>query len=82
MPRNVSDSPRAHGATQKNTSTVTFRHPSGAPTVVTVHGRPSEVRAMIQRHMDRGSTKIKLHDLKTDLDRTIILVNVDTWSVK
>mgnify|MGYP001093712120 CR=1 FL=1 len=81
MPRNVSNSPRAHGATAKNVSTVTFRYPSGAPTVLLVHGRATEVRARIQRHMDTGKARIKFHDLNSDQERTIILTNVDTWSV-
>jgi hypothetical protein len=76
-----SESPRAHGRSQ-NTSKVTFRFPSGAPLVLTVHGRPSEVRAKIQGYMNAGRNRVTFYDLTTGRDRGVNLADVDVWSVK
>ena len=80
MPRR-SESPRAHGRA-RNTSTVTFRYPSGRPLVLHVHGRPSEVRAQIQAAMSAHKQRLMLHDIDTGVDHQVLLANVDTWTVK
>ena len=76
-----SESPRAYGRSQ-NTSTVTFRFPSGPALVLHVHGRPSEVRNQIRSAMETKKQKLLLHDIDSGQDRTVILTNVDTWTVK
>ena len=81
MARRPSESPRAHGRAQ-NTSTITFRFPSGPPAVLLVHGRPALVKQRILAFMRARKHKITFHDLKSDRERTIILTNVDSWSVK
>lgn len=72
---------RRHHVT-KNTSTVTFRPPSGGPLVLLVHGRPAEVRNTIQTAMDRKQARMSFWDLNRAKNVVVDLNEYDTWSVK
>lgn len=74
--------PRAHGATPKNTSTITFRYPSGPPRVLLVHGRRSEVDNAIRTAVEQRKRKISFWDLHSARNVVVDLDKVDTWSVK
>lgn len=76
----MSDKRRHHST--KNTSTVTFRYPSGAPVTVHVHGRRSEVAHEIRTSMEKRKRKMTFWDLKTAKNVVVNLDDVDTWSVK
>lgn len=65
-----------------NVSIVTFRYPSGAPQVLKVHGRRSEVEANIRRNVEQRKRKMTFWDLTTGKNVVVDLDEFDTWSVK
>lgn len=81
MPRNVSDSPRAHGRSQGNTCLVTFRFAEWHITML-VHGRRTEVDHRIRTAVQKNRKAIDFWDLKTNKNVVIDLEEAETWTVK
>lgn len=66
MPRNVSDSPRAHGSTAPSTCKVKgVDARTGKRVHITVQGRASDVRARIEARARAGAQRLDFQDVTT-----------------